>query len=198
MADTDVAQWWNLQARFEEAERQVQDVLARLQAHADTARRSPEMIGSYTALMQRAASLQASIASSLQTIRNALDWLRGLTEWVPGLNGLGIAPVIGIAAIAAALAAVTKFITDALSVIRQLDAKRALFDAQAAEQRRLEAQGMTPQEAAAVVNRSAQTAVSVNAGGGLSSMVDGIMQPLVIGGVIFLVARYALQRLGSR
>jgi hypothetical protein len=140
------AEWWNLVARFRQAAAQVDQVLERLRAQEDAARSDPGLSSQYDAIMQRAAELRATIADYLGKIDAAVQWLKGAGAWIAdafGFNGLGALPVlIGVAAIAAALAAVTKFLTDAWALSKRID-----------EQQRLEARGLTPQEAAAVVER---------------------------------------------
>jgi hypothetical protein len=101
----------------------------------------------YDSLMQRAAQLRQSIGDTLQRIESAVGWVKNAGDWLKsafGLNGLGVVPlVIGIGAITAALAAITKFLADAWSLSKRIE-----------EQQRLEATGLTPQEAAGVMERS--------------------------------------------
>lgn len=143
-------EWWNLVARFKEAAARVDQVLDTLRGQEAAARQSPGLSAEYDQVMRRAAELRATIADLLARISGAVDWVRGAGDWFSqtfGLSGLGVVPVvIGVAAITAALAAVTKFLTDAWSLSKRID-----------EQIRLEGQGLTPQEAAAVVERSTQS-----------------------------------------
>lgn len=157
--ETQSAEWWNLVAQFREAASSVDQVLATLRSQEGTARRDAALSSEYDAIMGRAASLRSTIADYLGKIETAMGWFRQVvpfSESSPdapqgtweaegwGLNGLGAIPIIiGVAAISAALAAVTKFLTDAWSLARRLQ-----------EQARLEASGLSPQEAAAVVERT--------------------------------------------
>lgn len=142
------AEWWNLVAKFRQAAGQVDQVLARLREQEPAARGSAALSAEYDEIMGRASSLRATIADYLGRIDSAVQWLKGAGAWVSeafGLNGLGAIPaLIGIGAVAAALAAVTKFLTDAWSLSKRIE-----------EQQRLEARGLSPQEAAAVVERTA-------------------------------------------
>lgn len=160
--ETQSAEWWNLVAQFRDAASRVDAVLSTLRGQEGVARSDPGLSSEYDAIMGRAAELRATIASYLGKIETAMGWLRSLTSAVPfsesspdapqgtmeaegwSLNGLGAIPIIiGVAAISAALAAVTKFLTDAWALSRRLQ-----------EQARLEASGLTPQQAAAIVERS--------------------------------------------
>lgn len=142
------AEWWNLVARFRQAAAQVDQVLDRLRAQEGAARSDPALSSEFDSIMRRAAELRATIGDYLAKIDAAVQWLKGAGSWISdvfGFNGLGALPaLIGIGAIAAALAAVTKFLTDAWALSRRIE-----------EQQRLEARGLSPQEAAAVVERSA-------------------------------------------
>lgn len=141
------AEWWNLVARFRQAAGQVDQVLTRLRQQEGAARSSPELSSEYDAVMRRAVELRATIADYLGRIDSAVQWLKGAGAWIAdtfGLNGLGAIPaLIGIAAIAGALAAVTGFLTDAWSLSKRIE-----------EQQRLESRGLSPQEAAAIVQQT--------------------------------------------
>lgn len=157
--ETQSAEWWNLVAQFRDAASRVDQVLATLRGQESIARRSAALSADYDAIMGRAAALRSTIADYLGKIETAMSWFRQVvpfSESSPdapqgtwdaegwGLNGLGAIPIIiGVAAISAALAAVTKFLTDAWALSRRLQ-----------EQARLEAGGLSPAEAAAIVERT--------------------------------------------
>jgi hypothetical protein len=147
VTDVQSAEWWNLVARFREASQRVDQVLATLWSQEATARTNPALSSEFDVVMNRAQQLRASIADTLSRIDGAVSWVRDAGDWLKsafGLQGLGIVPlVIGIGAITAALAAVTKFLTDAWSLSKRIE-----------EQQRLEATGLTPQEAANVMERT--------------------------------------------
>ena len=147
------AEWWNLVARFRQAAAQVDDVLSRLRSQEAAARTSAALSAEYDEVMARASSLRATIADYLGRIDAAVQWLKGAGAWISeafGLNGLGALPaLIGIGAIAAALAAVTKFLTDAWALSKRIE-----------EQQRLEARGLSPQDAAAVIERTTTASAS--------------------------------------
>jgi len=141
------AEWWNLVAQLRDGEAKVREVLARLAQQESAARSNPSLSGEYDAIMSRARSLQATISSYLSAAGAAVDWVKDAAASVKsafGFEGLGIVPVVlGGAAIAVALALVTKFLADAWALSKRLD-----------EQVRLEGQGLTPQQASAVVYRT--------------------------------------------
>ena len=177
MADaTQAAQWWDLLGKFREASANVDAVLARLRSQEDAARRNAILSREFDAMMSRAATMRAGIASTLQTIEGAIASLRGLVDWIPGLGTLGnpLLPVLGVAAVAASLASITKFLVDAWALSKRID-----------EQMRLEAAGLTPQEAAGVVARVTQE-------GAGQSLAMSIVKPLAIGGALYLVLRFVL------
>ena len=144
--DTQSAEWWNLIERFREASQRVDQVLDKLRGQEDAARASPGLSMEYDTIMQRANLLRASIADTLGRIDSAVQWVKGAGDWLKsafGLSGLGVVPVvIGIGAITAALAAITKFLVDAWSLSKRIE-----------EQQRLEARGLSPQQAAAIVEQ---------------------------------------------
>lgn len=172
------AEWWDLVARFRQAAAQVDQVLDRLRSQEGAARRDAALSAEFDSIMGRAAELRATIADYLGKIDTAVQWLRGAGSWIAetfGFGNLSALPVlIGVAAIAAALAAVTKFLTDAWSLSKRIE-----------EQQRLEATGLTPAQAAAVMDRS----ILGSAGSQWLKILGGVAALGVVGWVIVNHAR---------
>ncbi|MEN9924366.1 MAG: hypothetical protein RL268_492 [Pseudomonadota bacterium] len=188
MADTAVtetqsAAWWDLVARFKAAAQQVDQVLNTLRTQEGAARSDPALSGQYDAIMGRAAALRQTIGDYLSKIDTAVQWVKGAGQWVAdavGLNGLGFVPVlIGIGAITAALATVTAFLSDAWALSKRIE-----------EQHRLEARGLSPQEAAQVVDRS--TAASAG-----SSWIKQLAAVLGVAALGWLALRASQQTKGQ-
>lgn len=153
-------QWWDLTGKFRAAADELERAYQQVTATAQYAAARPELKSRYDALMSRVASLRATIQSTLAQINRATEFFRSLV----GLQGLGVVPVIAVAVIAAALAAVIKWTTDA-----------ALYLKMVSEQKRLEAAGVEPE-------RAAQIAREGRAAGGLfSGIAQQLKWPLIFG-----------------
>ncbi len=86
------------------------------------AKTDPELYKSYQALMNRADWVKGSV----EKITGAIDWTTGYISGVlsrepTNLSGLGILPVLGVAAIAGAISILTIWISDAYVELRKLD-----------------------------------------------------------------------------
>lgn len=107
----------------------------------------------YNELMESGVSLKDKIDSALNTIADIKAWLFGDDEEI------GIAPVfviVGLGAIALAMAAITKWVSDVY-----------IFDRKIAETKRLAASGMSYENAANIINSQ-----NSNAGLGLDNTLD--------------------------
>jgi hypothetical protein len=183
VSEVQTAEWWNLVAKLRAASTELDAVLGKLRTQESVARSKPELSAEYDSLMGRAASLRNTISDYLSKLSGVVDWARDAGDWImraTGLQGLGVVPVIiGVAAIAAAVAGVTKFLTDAYALSRKLD-----------EQQRVEqiarASGMSPIEAA----REASGIVERTAGGSVMSTMFKAAAPfLAIAGLVWLIQR---------
>lgn len=154
-AQSSVAQdpaWWNVVAQFKAAAQAMEQAYARLMSQADYIRSRPALRAQFDALASRASLVRSTVQSIRSNLESAVDWLRSVGAAV-GLNGLGVVPLIGIAAIAAAVALVTKWTTDTIK-----------FLAVVSEQRRLEAAGVAPERAAEITRGTAATAAGIATG----------------------------------
>lgn len=138
--------WWNVVEQFKSAAAAMESHYRRLVSLADYAASRPALKAQFDALMRRASTLRSNVARIRAQLGAAVDWVRSMGA-AAGLSGLGVLPLIGIAAIAAAIALVTKWSTDTLAFFRAVD-----------EQRRLEAAGVAPERAAEIVRQTAAAA----------------------------------------
>lgn len=167
-AQASVAQdpaWWNVVAQFKAAAAAMDSAYERLMGEADYVATRPALKAQFDPLVQRAASVRATVESIRSSLEGAVDWLKSVGAAV-GLSGLGVLPLLGIAAIAAAVALVVKWTADTVKFLRVV-----------AEQRRLESAGVAPERAAEIVRSTAAAA----AGTASSSWLIPIAA-LVVGG----------------
>lgn len=158
--------------------------------------RHPELATQYNALVARGGQHQAQLAQ-LANLRNQVTtWLTGIgravqttynstMDWLRqrfGLGGMGAVPlvvgVVGVAAAAAVIALVARWITEAYQFTQRLNALE-----------RLERQGLSPQEAARVVNQTV--------GAPSQPGIFGIPWTYLIGGVALIVLGPPLLRMIS-
>lgn len=136
--------WWNVVGQFRSAAAKMEETYARLASLADYVATRPAFAVQWNALMSRAATLRATVQEIRDKVASALNFLRSIGSSI-GLSGLGILPaVIGVAAVAAAIAMVTKWTTDAINFQRAVE-----------EQQRLERAGVPPERAAEIVRSTA-------------------------------------------
>ena len=121
----------------------------------DMATRPLEIQSQYSDLISRGQSIKSTIETVTGAIDKAAATYQDVKNWLAekfGLNGveidektgqLGIIPLIPIAIIGASLAAMGKWVLDAYEFSGKLD-----------KMKELESQGMSPSEAAAVVEKS--------------------------------------------
>jgi hypothetical protein len=107
-----------------------------LAARAPEAAKNPTLKREYDALMSRAGTIKNTVQTVTGLVDKALIAFRSVT----GMDGLGFIPLLPVAVIGAAVAAIAKWTTDAYTLTQRLN-----------EVKRLEASGMSPQQAAATV-----------------------------------------------
>ncbi len=157
----DAAQWRQWANDFDNTARLFQTQYAQLQQLAPYVRqRHPELLSSYNSLVTRGAQHQATLATLNQLRAQVGDWLAGIgqavsgavvasMDWLKqrfGLGGLGVAPLIAIAGIAAAAGAIlviANWIKESFEFSQRLN---ALY--------RLEATGQTPENAARIIGQT--------------------------------------------
>lgn len=118
-------------------------------------RQSPAIRNEYQSLMDRGSTIRSTVETISGAIDRAAKVYESVRDWVSstfGLNGndinnkvneLGVIPLIPIALIIGSLAAMSKWVSDAYE-----------FNERLKEIRRLEATGLSPAEAAAIVERT--------------------------------------------
>lgn len=144
--------WWNVVAQFKSAAAGMEQAYDRLMSEADYVAQRPALRAKFDSLVSRAATVRATVESVRDKLASAVDWFNSLGASL-GLNGLGILPIIGIAAIAAAVALVVKWTTDTIKFLKLVS-----------EQRRLEAAGVAPERAAEITQQTAAAASGAQAG----------------------------------
>jgi hypothetical protein len=104
----------------------------------------PDLQEDYANLLDRGSTIRTTIETVTAGIDKAVGWVGG-TVGVSGvqvLNGLGFLPVLALLVSAGGLALIGKWVSDAYA-----------FNKKVEEMKRLEAQGMTPQQASAIVGK---------------------------------------------
>lgn len=183
MADTlsqnNAQSWYQWVLDFDKAWAAFQTNYQGLLAQADFVKSHPELQATYASLVSRGQDLYNKLLGLKQTRDTVVNWLNGVSNtaseaytWLKGvfgLSGLGFLPAIPLAitltVAAAAITAVTYWLTDAYKFAQQID-----------EARRLEATGMSPSQAASTAQ-------------GYSSSVTGNLATVVkYGAIIALIA----------
>lgn len=146
------------------------------------ARQSPEIKAKYNKLMNDGVGIRSKIEWVTAAIDKAANLYGDVKSWIMDkfgfdgisdsqLAGMGILPLIPVAIIAAAVAAISYWTNDAYQ-----------FNAKLNEIQRLENKGISPVQAAKMVEQTFNT--------GIFSNLKNLILPLVIGGgIIFLATR---------
>lgn len=137
----ETAEWWNAWGKLKSAIAQLDDAVVKLEASRAYALGRPNLAPEYRAKM-----------AEVQAMRDRAVWLRDTIRSVmktfgvelSGLSGLGIAPALVWPAVVAGVAWIGGKALDLWQFAKKVD-----------EQRRLESQGVAPQQAAAIVERQA-------------------------------------------
>lgn len=146
------------------------ELLSNLQNREIDAARYPDLSATRDELTSRGSTIKNMITSITGTIDKVFGFFRGIT----GMDGLGIVPLLPIAAITIAVAAITKWTTDAYEFSKRVDAIQAL-----------EAKGYDPVKAGQIVNQQFPTSSLLGNFGSISSLIPWI----AIAGVIFYVIK---------
>lgn len=152
--------WWNAWAKLKAILVQLDQAVARLEASRAYALARPNLRDQYLAKMAEVQAMRAKAVWLRDTIRAAADAI-GVT-----LSGLGLAPALLLwPAVIGGVAWLGGKALDLWTFAQRVD-----------EQRRLEAQGMSPQSAAALVNQQAEA-------GTLTAAIKTMVPVVVIGGI---------------
>lgn len=143
------------------------EALDRLQSSKVNASKYPDLATQRENLLSRGASIKNTIKTVTGMVDRVFSFFKG-----SGLDGLGIAPLLPIAAITIAVAAITKWTTEAYEFSKRLDAIKDL-----------ESKGYDPVRAGQIVNQ--QFPSPTFSFGGMSS----ILPLLAVAGVIFYVIK---------
>lgn len=127
----------------------------------------PDIAAQRNALLTRGGILQRTITSITGLVDKVMAFFSGT-----GLNGLGIIPLLPLAAISIAVAAITKWTTDAYELSKRMDAIQAL-----------EAKGYDPVRAGQIVNQ--QIPRNNFSFGGIGSLMPWV----AVAGVVFFVIK---------
>lgn len=146
------------------------ELLSNLKSRKIDAARYPDLAKKRDELTSKGNMTKNMIVSTTGTIDKVFGFFRGVT----GMDGLGIIPLLPIAAISIATAAITKWMTDAYEFSKRVDAIQAL-----------EAKGYDPVRAGQIVNQQFPTSSLLGNFGSISSLLPWV----AIAGVIFYVIK---------
>lgn len=157
--DQDQTEWYDVWGKLKSAAADLDSAVAELQSRRSYAMSRPELAADYNSQM-----------SDIESARSRVTWLRDTIRSVLGafgvqLDGLGFVPLIPIAVVTAGVAYIANLAASAWSLTKRID-----------EQQRLEAQGMTPQQASAIITRNAEA-------GTLTGAIKEAVPALVVLGV---------------
>lgn len=144
------------------------DMLANLQSRKIDAAKYPDLAQQQSDLLSRGNIIRRTI----QALTDAVDRVFSFFKGVAGMDGLGIVPLLPIAAITVAVAAITKWTTDAYEFSKRLDAISSL-----------EAQGYDPVRAGQIVNQQMPTSSIFGGLGGFGGLIPWI----AVAGVVFFI-----------
>lgn len=160
LAQTDNAEWWNAWGKLKQIVAQLDGAVAKLEASRAYALARPNLRDEFLRKMADVQSMREKAIWLRDTIRSAADAL-GLQ-----LSGLGLAPAVLLwPAVIAGVSWLGGKALDLWTFAQRVD-----------EQRRLEGQGVSPQQAAAIVNAKAEA-------GTLAATVKTLVPVLIVGGV---------------
>lgn len=175
--------------KFRQSALEFRTAYEKLMAMESDAARAPQLEAEYQDLYQQGSIIRATIEQVTRTVDSVTgffsdawdagsSWLRSLLNGVPQTaprprGALGVIPLVPIAAISAAVGLMGKWVSDVY-----------VFERKLSEAKRLESQGLSPQQAA----RQAQ---GYSAGG----LFDDLAMPLLIGGGIWLFVTQILPRM---
>lgn len=151
---------------------------------ASLLKRANETNAKISGIVSTVENLYASVKGYAVSIGNALtfspyEWARDQFKGQFGLNGLGVLPaLIPVAVIVTAVAGIVFWTRDSI-----------LFFQKVQEQQRLEASGMSPEQAAALVEAKAEESIT--------SSIGGALKFVIIGGALWFGFQYYQKRKGK-
>lgn len=137
------AAWWDVIGKFKAAVADFDNAMSAMRANQAVAAKDAKLLAEYRAIEQRAADIQKTIQKVKDGTQGVVSWLKGVVG-MDGLGSLGVVPLIPIAVVSASVFGIAKVTADAWQFAKRLS-----------EVRRLEGQGLSPSQAAAVVNQAA-------------------------------------------
>lgn len=144
------------------------EMLDNLRTRQIDAVKYPDLASKRNNLISRGGVISRTIAA----ITGAVDRVFTFFKGVVGMDGMGIVPLLPIAAITVAVAAITKWTTDAYEFNRRLDAIKDL-----------EAKGYPPERAGQIVNQQLPSTSIFSGFGGLGSLLPWV----AVAGVVFFI-----------
>lgn len=133
--------WYNILGQWKAAVEKFNQVVAKLRSQEAVARKDPVLYREYQSKLSTASTLQAKITEITNATRSAIDWFKNVFGF-NGMGELGLVPLIPIAIVAAAIGAITKFVSDAW-----------IFSAKLDKVAQLERQGMPTSQAVTAVQK---------------------------------------------
>jgi len=166
----DAREWTGAVAKLKAKAAEFLTILARIDATGPAVVGSPELRAERAKLIERAGFVRATI----EKVTHGIDYVYSIWDSVfggnsvSGVGALGIIPLVPIVVIAGAGSAITYWITDALKFLKRVD-----------EVEKLKSEGISTQQAYAIVNRE----------GGLIGFMRAALPVAVIGGIIWFISR---------
>lgn len=154
-SDSDQVAWWNLWGKLQQAAKDLDAAVVRLQSQQAFAMSRPELASSYAQQM-----------ADIQTARDRVTWWRDSIRTVLGFFGVNLSGLgslgfiwIPITAAIAGVAYVAKVAADAWALSKTID-----------EQQRLEARGVAPTQAAQIAQGNARAATGTGGTGTIAQL----------------------------
>lgn len=177
MSPQEAVSWLATATNLKQKYADFQKMRGDLSASKIDAKKYPALAKERATLLKRASDTDAKISGTVKAVESAYAEVKNIAyqvgstllspfEFVAekiGLNGLGILPVlIPVAVIAAALAGITFWTKDSV-----------LFFQKVNEQKRLEASGMAPEQASAIIEKKASVGFFDKLGSTLGLVIIG-------------------------
>ena len=157
--------------RFKSKVLNFSEALQNLQSRKVDAARYPDLAAQQRDLISRGDALKRTISVVTSAVDKVFSFFRGVT----GMDGLGVIPLLPVAAITVVVGAMTKWVTHAYEFGRRLDAIAAL-----------EAKGYSPERAGEIVKGQLPDDKPF---GGFGLDVSAVLPWVAMAGVLYFIWR---------
>lgn len=114
------AAWYDVLGKFKQWAAQFEALVNKLESQKHIAAKNPELTQEYNNYIRLASEIEDKIRSIKEATTSVVDWFTG-TFGFDGAQSLGFVPLIPIAVMIAAVAAISKFVSDAYVFSKKLD-----------------------------------------------------------------------------